>query len=91
MIKTSAQRIERLKVEEKILERPECTRRSREDHERIFDDGFESRSSCAEVFDYQCDLEKKCHPNVAKDLHAHGRFSSGRFRRASDVSLRSIR
>jgi hypothetical protein len=49
-LKTSAQRSERLKVEEKNLERPERTRRSREDRERIFDDGFESRSSCAEVF-----------------------------------------
>jgi hypothetical protein len=51
LTKASAQRNERLKVEEKILERPERTRRSREDRERIFDDGFESRSSCAEVFD----------------------------------------
>jgi hypothetical protein len=48
--KSSAQRSERLKVEEKILERPERTRRSREDREWIFDDGFESRSRCAEVF-----------------------------------------
>jgi hypothetical protein len=51
--KTSAQRSERLKVEEKILVRPERTRRSREDRERIFDDGFESHSSCAEVFQWE--------------------------------------
>ncbi len=49
MRKTSAQRSERFKVEEKILERPECTQ-VHEDREGIFDEGFGPRSSCAEVF-----------------------------------------